>query len=73
MDFRQPVRNAAGIVLCAFCGILLFLAILFVVSIFSGCTYNVSMAHTEGTASDVIDDTQAPENTVSPNLTIPLK
>lgn len=38
-----------------------------------GCTISVSMAHTEGQASDVIDETQAPANTVSPNLQIPLK
>ncbi len=37
----------------------------------AGCTYNISMAHTEGTASDVIDDTQSPQNTVSPNIEIP--
>ena len=36
------------------------------------CTYNVSMAHTEGQATDIIDDTQTPSNTVSPNLNLPL-
>lgn len=46
--------------------------------IFSGlflcasCTYNISMAHTEGSASDVIDDTQTPTSTVSPDIKIPL-
>ncbi len=51
-------------------GILLALGLLALVTM-GGCTYNISMAHTEGTASDVIDDTQAPTNTVSPNLEIP--
>lgn len=38
----------------------------------SGCTYNISMAHTSGQASDVIDDTQSPRDTVSPNIEAPL-
>jgi hypothetical protein len=37
------------------------------------CTCNVSMAHTEGTASDVIDETTTSNPNVSPNLNIPLK
>ena len=36
----------------------------------SSCSYNISMAHTEGTATDTIDDNQTP--TVSPQITIPL-
>jgi hypothetical protein len=39
----------------------------------TSCTYNVSMAHTEGTASDVIDDNQSNEPNVSPSVTIPVK
>ena len=38
----------------------------------TSCTYNISMAHTEGSASDVIDDTQSNTPNVSPNLTIPV-
>ena len=34
----------------------------------SSCTYTISMAHTEGTASDVIDDTA----TTSPNTSVPV-
>lgn len=33
-----------------------------------GCTYNVSMAHTQGTATDTIDDTASNTPTVSPNI-----
>ena len=39
----------------------------------SSCTYNISIAHTEGTASDVIDDTASNTPNVAPVLTIPLK
>ncbi len=35
------------------------------------CTYSVSLVHTEGEASDVIDQDQSPD--VSPSLEVPLK
>jgi len=38
----------------------------------SSCTYNVSMAHTQGTADDVIDDTASNTPNISPNVTVPL-
>jgi len=38
----------------------------------TSCTYNISMAHTEGTASDVIDDTQSNTPDVSPTITVPI-
>lgn len=37
----------------------------------TSCTYNISMAHTEGSASDVIDDTQTNSPDVSPTVSIP--
>ena len=37
----------------------------------TACTYSINLAHTEGEASDVIDDTQEASPTVSPKLTIP--
>lgn len=36
------------------------------------CTYTVSMAHTSGTAEDVIDDTNNNTPNISPNVTVPL-
>jgi hypothetical protein len=38
----------------------------------TACTYNVSMAHTQGTATDTIDDTASNTPNVSPNVTVPL-
>lgn len=38
----------------------------------NACSYNVSMAHTQGTADDVIDDTMSNTPTVSPTLTVPI-
>lgn len=38
----------------------------------TGCTYSITMVHTEGTASDVVDDTDTPSVTAStPNPTTP--
>jgi hypothetical protein len=37
----------------------------------TSCTFNVSMAHTQGTATDVIDDTSSNNPNVSPTLKIP--
>lgn len=39
--------------------------------VMTGCTYNISMAHTEGSATDVIDDTQSNTPNVSPTVSIP--
>jgi hypothetical protein len=38
----------------------------------TSCTYNVSMAHTSGTADDVIDDTASNTPNVAPTVTVPL-
>ena len=39
----------------------------------SGCTFAVNQIHTEGTASDVVDEDQRANPTVSPTVNIPLK
>jgi len=38
----------------------------------TACTYNVSMAHTQGRADDVIDDTASNTPNVSPTITVPV-
>lgn len=50
----------------------LITAILTMVTCMTSCTYNVSMAHTSGTAQDVIDDTASNTPNVSPVVTVPL-
>ena len=39
----------------------------------TSCTCTQTMVHTQGTATDVVDETQAntPSTNISPNLTIP--
>lgn len=46
------------------------LGILFGLTV-AACTYNISMAHTEGTADDIIDATQSNTPDVSPTISIP--
>ncbi len=36
----------------------------------SGCTYSITMIHTEGAATDVVDETQSNTPTVSPNASM---
>jgi uncharacterized protein YcfL len=38
----------------------------------AGCSYNISMAHTSGQATDTIDDAASSTPTISPTVTIPL-
>lgn len=43
----------------------------FIIFLFTSCTYSITMVHTEGSASDVVDEEQAAQPDISPNLTIP--
>lgn len=49
--------------------IIFFTTLLFCIC---ACTYNISMAHTQGTADDVIDDNASNTPNVSPNVTVPV-
>lgn len=52
--------------------VLKFFALVLLATSLTACTYNVSMAHTQGTADDVIDDTASNTPNVAPNITIPV-
>lgn len=39
----------------------------------TSCTYSITMVHTEGTASDVVDEDQKADANVSPNVSLPIK
>jgi len=45
------------------------LAIVTIIALLTACTYNISMAHTEGTATDTIDDTTSQQPNISPTIT----
>jgi hypothetical protein len=38
----------------------------------NSCTFNMSMAHTQGTATDVIDDTASNTPNIAPTVTVPV-
>lgn len=38
----------------------------------NGCTYSIIMNHSEGTASDVVDENQDAAPTISPKITVPV-
>ena len=40
-------------------------------SILFGCTYSITQVHPEGSASDVVDDTQTNDVDASPTLSVP--
>lgn len=42
-----------------------------VIALLSSCTYSITMVHTEGTATDVVDTDQRADPDVSPEITIP--
>ena len=51
---------------------IVILSTIFLLFCMMACTYNISMAHTQGLADDVIDDTASNTPNVSPNLNIPM-
>ena len=42
-----------------------------VISVINSCTYSITQVHTQGEATDVVDNNQKADADVSPNLTIP--
>ncbi len=43
--------------------------LLAIVIMLASCTYSISMVHTEGTATDVVDNDQKPSTEISPTIT----
>lgn len=38
----------------------------------SSCSYSITMVHTQGQATDVVDETQTAEPDISPTLSVPV-
>lgn len=51
---------------------IVMLGIVFLSVAISSCTYSITMVHTEGTASDVVDETATNSPNVSPDIKIPI-
>lgn len=39
--------------------------------ILSGCSYSITMVHTQGEATDVVDEVQRTDADIKPNVSIP--
>ena len=50
-----------------------YLIMLLSTGVLIGCTYTITQVHTEGTASDVVDETSENKPDISPNIYIHLK
>ena len=37
------------------------------------CTYSINMVHTQGQASDVVDENQSADPDISPDISLPVK
>lgn len=44
--------------------------LLFLGVVLSSCTYSINMVHTEGSASDVVDETQTPSTSVQASVPV---
>jgi hypothetical protein len=49
------------------------LVFILIIPCLAACTYSITQVHTEGVASDVVDETQTAQPDVSPTLQVPLK
>lgn len=52
-----------------FMKLFLYLPIIGLIIILSGCTYSINLIHSEGTTSDVIDENQSATPNISPTIT----
>lgn len=43
----------------------------FLCMMLNSCTYSITMVHTEGQATDIVDETHSPKADISPNIAIP--
>lgn len=64
---EQKNTNIVGVVLLMGATIMMIAC---AACMLSGCTYSITMVHTEGTASDVVDETAT--NTPSTSLSVPV-
>lgn len=44
------------------------ISMMLMITLLHGCTYSVNLIHSEGSASDMVDENQTPSTTISPTL-----
>jgi len=49
---------------------MIYLLFFCLVLLMGSCTISMTMVHTEGVATDVVDETQAPQNDIKPSTSL---
>jgi hypothetical protein len=49
-----------------------YLPVILISVLFAGCTYSITMVHTQGEANDVVDTSQTSKSEASADLKLPL-
>jgi hypothetical protein len=65
-------NTALHLLLATSLGAILLIVSFLLCTLLQSCTYSITMVHTEGTANDVVDETQSTQADIKPNLTVPL-
>lgn len=63
---------AANFILASVLGAILIVVAFVIVTCIQSCTYSITMVHTEGSASDIVDSEQDANANIKPVLTVPL-
>jgi len=48
-----------------------FVCVLLLIAMLTSCTYSVNVVHSQGTASDLVDENQAADPNIEPSLSLP--
>jgi len=65
-------ETAANLILASVLGTIMIVVAFVVCSLLQSCTYSITMVHTEGAASDIVDQEQDAKADIKPVLTVPL-
>lgn len=69
MTHKDTVLN---LIIATSMGAILLVVSFLLCTFLQSCTYTITMVHTEGSATDVVDETQSTQADIKPDLTIPL-
>ena len=52
--------------------VFLVFCVIVMLGFLTSCTYSITMVHTEGSASDVVDEEQGADPNISPKVSLPM-
>jgi len=71
MENKKNDEKKPGIWMCLLLVLVTLSVLIFMLSLLPSCTSTITMVHTEGTASDVVDE--AATNTIKTSLEVPVQ